>query len=104
MSDPVPVITVFRSRLDPNHVGDYYDRAPQIAALAVGMPGYVSHKIFTAEDGERVTIVEFDSPEHQRAWALHPEHRAAMQEGRDSYYLDYDLKVAHVVKHHRFEG
>ncbi len=96
------IVTVFRSRLNPDHVGDYVDRARQIADLATAMPGYIEHKIFTADDGERVTIVEFDTEEHQQAWARHPEHRAAMAEGRDRYYLSYDLKVAEVTKHHRF--
>lgn len=97
------VITVFRSRLDPEHVDAYYDRAAEIAELAVAMPGYIEHKIFTAADGERVTIVEFDNDEHQQAWARHPEHRVAMAEGRDGYYTYYDLKVADVTKHHHFE-
>jgi len=28
--------------------------------LARSMPGYLSHKGFVADDGERVTLVEFD--------------------------------------------
>ena len=32
------------------------------------MPGYVSHNSFQSEDGENVTIVEFDSMEHMEAW------------------------------------
>ncbi len=96
------VITVFRSRLDPEHSDDYSSRAVEIAELAVQMPGYLGHKIFTAVDGERVTIVEFDSPDHQQAWATHPEHRKAMDQGRTDFYTEYDLKVANVIKHHSF--
>ncbi len=37
-----------------------------MSALARTMPGYISHKCFLAEDGERVTIVEFESEVAQR--------------------------------------
>jgi heme-degrading monooxygenase HmoA len=51
--------------------------AAKMSKLAQSMPGYVSHKGLTAEDGERVTIVEFESKETHRAWAENPAHRKA---------------------------
>lgn len=33
------------------------------------IPGYVSHKGFIAEDGERLTLVEFESEESMRTWS-----------------------------------
>jgi heme-degrading monooxygenase HmoA len=90
------ILTVFRNRLKPEHRDEYYDLSPEMSALAAGMPGYVSHKSFTADDGERVTIVEFADEESQQAWARHPEHRAAMAKGRDRFYEFYDIKVCTV--------
>ena len=49
------------------------------------IPGYISHKGFWAEDGERVTIVEFEHEEGQRAWRTHPEHIEAQRQGRLKY-------------------
>jgi uncharacterized protein (DUF885 family) len=49
------VITVFRNRLRPENVADYQAWIARMSALAKTMPGYISHKAFTAEDGERVT-------------------------------------------------
>jgi heme-degrading monooxygenase HmoA len=43
--------------------------APKIYELTESMPGYLSHKGFVAEDGERITIVEFKDQESQNAWA-----------------------------------
>ena len=60
------------------------------------MPGYISHKGFFSEDGERCTIVEFESEEAQRAWRMHPEHRDAQRKGRELYYEDYSLQVCQV--------
>ena len=42
----------------------------RMADLAVKMPGYVSHKPFVAEDGERLTLFEWESLETLRACAL----------------------------------
>ena len=53
---------------------EYAEQLKRMADLAVKMPGYVSHKAFVAEDGERLTLIEWESAETLRAWATHPEH------------------------------
>lgn len=86
------VVTVFRSRLRPD-ASAYADDAVAIAALARTMPGYVEHKGFTAGDGERVTLVTFADRASHDAWRDHPEHRAAMRRGVESYYEEYSIQV-----------
>ena len=86
------VVTVFRSRLRAD-ASAYADDAAAIAALARTMPGYVEHKGFTAADGERVTVVTFADRASHDAWRDHPEHRAAMQRGIESYYTEYSIQV-----------
>ena len=54
------ILTVFRSRLRPEAQAEYGELAPQMSKLARSMPGYKSHKVFVAEDGERLTLVEFE--------------------------------------------
>jgi heme-degrading monooxygenase HmoA len=89
---PGQVVTVFRSRLRPD-ADAYPDHAARMSALAREMPGYVEHKVFTADDGERVTLVTFaDRPSHE-GWARHPEHRAAQQAGIRDYYEGYSISV-----------
>jgi heme-degrading monooxygenase HmoA len=87
------VVTVFRSRVKPEAQEEYARWAARMAELAKGMPGYISHKGFVAEDGERVTIVEFESEETQRAWAVHPEHVDAKKKGRRDFYSEYRVQV-----------
>ena len=77
------IVTVFRSRLKPEGRDEYMALAPRMAELARTTPGYLSHKSFVADDGERVTIVEFESGEAQRAWSTHAEHVAAKKKGRE---------------------
>ena len=98
------IVTVFRSRLKPGNEQEYHDWAERIAALAKTMPGYVSHKSFTAEDGERVTIVEFESEEGQRVWATNLQHVEAKKKGRADFYTDYKLQVCTVQRESAFPG
>lgn len=86
------VVTVFRSRLRPDATA-YAADAERIAALARTMPGYVEHKGFTADDGERVTLVTFTDRASHDAWRDHPEHRAAMRRGVADYYETYSISV-----------
>jgi heme-degrading monooxygenase HmoA len=94
---PGQVVTVFRSRLRPDADG-YPERAARMSALAREMPGYVEHKTFIAEDGERVTLVTFaDRPAHD-AWGRHPEHREAQRAGVRDYYEEYSISVGTVER------
>jgi heme-degrading monooxygenase HmoA len=97
------IVTIFRSRLAPGVKDEYVALAGRMAELARTIPGYISHKGFWAEDGERVTIVEFEHEEGQRAWRKHPEHIEAQKLGRLKYYEMYDIKVAQVTYDHHFE-
>jgi heme-degrading monooxygenase HmoA len=92
------IVTVFRSRVRPEAQQEYLQWVARIAALAKTMPGYISHKGFTAEDGERVTIVEFESEEAQRAWRLQPEHAVAQKKGRQEFYSEYRLQICTVLR------
>jgi heme-degrading monooxygenase HmoA len=97
------IVTVFRSRLMPGVREEYITMADRMVALADTMPGYISHKGFVAEDGERVTIVEFDSEEANRAWRVRPEHRGAQRKAREIYYQSYSVQVCEVKRTAKFE-
>jgi heme-degrading monooxygenase HmoA len=93
--EPGQVVTVFRSRLRPD-ADAYHDHAERIGALARTMPGYVEHKTFVAEDGERVTLVTFADRDSHDAWGRYPEHREAQRAGVRSYYEEYSISVGEV--------
>ncbi len=95
--DPPAILTVFRSRLRPNAVAlGYHDVADEMERLARAMPGFLDFKTFTADDGERVSIVMFDSIDNHNRWRDHPDHRAAQQRGRDEFYAEYRIVVGEV--------
>lgn len=98
------ILTIFRSRLRPEHLDEYGEAAERIHALAVTMPGFVSIKTFTADDGERVSIVEFATREAHDAWRRHPEHVEAQRLGRERFYSEFSIQVCEPLRQRRFPG
>jgi len=96
------VVVVFRSRLRDASSADFQQLAERMHALAASMPGFISYKVYVAEDGERVSIHEWESAEHLRAWREHPEHRQAQERGREDFYSDYTLYVCEDPRTSRF--
>jgi len=96
------IVTVFRSRVKPEAQEEYARWAARMSELAREMPGYISHKGFVADDGERVTLVEFESEEAQRAWAVRREHVEAQKKGRSSFYQEYRIQGGSVQRESSF--
>ena len=90
------VVTVFRSRLRADANPAYGEHADRMSDLAATMPGYIEHKTFTADDGERVTIATFADQASHDAWRTQVDHREAQRTGIASYYETYSLQVATV--------
>ena len=97
------IVTVFRSRLMPGLQDEYVALVERMQQIAQTIPGYISHKGFWSDDGERVTIVEFEHEEGQTAWRMHPEHLEAQKLGRVKYYEMYDIKVCNVLYDAHFD-
>jgi heme-degrading monooxygenase HmoA len=92
------IVTVFRSRLNPGVEDEYGPLAKRMSELARTIPGYISHKGFIADDGERVTIVEFETEESLREWRRHPEHARAKRRGIESFFSDYKFQICRVIR------
>ena len=94
------IITVFRLRLssEPDALQAYQEMAPRIADIARATPGFISMKRFEAEDGERVTIVEFIDRYAHEQFVSHPAHREAQALGKNSAFTEYNIKVAEVFR------
>jgi heme-degrading monooxygenase HmoA len=92
------IVTVFRSRLNPGVQEEYGPMAKRMSDLARTIPGYVSHKGFVAEDGERVTIVEFESEGALEEWRRHAEHARAKRQGIISFFSEYSLQICNVIR------
>jgi heme-degrading monooxygenase HmoA len=96
-------VLVFRSHPAPGNDDEYAAISRRMIELASAMPGFVSFKTFTAADGERVSIVEFESDQAAAAWREHPEHQQAQRRGREAFYQSYSIQVCREVRRYGFE-
>ncbi len=98
------IVAIFRSRLNPGAEEEYRPMAQHMSELARTIPGYISHKGFAADDGERVTIVEFESEEALQQWRVHPEHAKAKRRGIQSFFSDYKFQICTVTRDRAWTG
>ena len=96
------VISVFRSRLRSENVPEFQKLADEMLKLAESVPGFISYKVYTSDDGERCSIVEFESAEQLLAWRNLPDHRDAQRAGRERFYEEYTLHVTEPIRESRF--
>jgi heme-degrading monooxygenase HmoA len=97
------MVVVFRSRIRPENAVEFNALADQLMPMAESMPGFVSYKVFVADDGERCSIIEFETAGELLAWRELAEHRQAQALGRERYYESYSLQVAEVDRESRFD-
>jgi len=107
VSDPFAtgqVVTVFRSRLRDDVDPRYEALDREMRDRAHGLGGLVDVKSFTADDGERVTIVTFVDRECHARWACDPVHRDAQRFGREAAYAAYSIQVGDCTRAVTFEA
>jgi heme-degrading monooxygenase HmoA len=98
------IVTVFRTRLNPGVHDEYGSMAQRMSELAKTVTGYISHKGFVADDGERVTIVEFESEQALQEWRVHPEHGKAKRRGIESFFSEYKFQICKVIRDRTWTG
>ena len=92
------IVTVFRSRLRNDVPEEYWTLARELEQLAREVDGFVEYKVFTAPDGERLSLAVFESAVAEEAWRDHVAHREAQLRGRERFYEQYDVSVCEVSR------
>jgi heme-degrading monooxygenase HmoA len=96
-------VIVFRSRLRNDFERAEYDaRAQEVLEIGRQMPGFVSLKTFTADDGERLSLVEFESGADVKGWARNTDHIQAKKEGRERFYSEYRIQICEELRRSEF--
>jgi len=96
------VVVVFRTRLRPDaDLALLGALGKRMYGLASTMPGFRSYKEYAASDGEGLALIEFETLEDTARWREHAEHRAAQEQGRQSFFLEYRIQVCEQVREHR---
>jgi heme-degrading monooxygenase HmoA len=66
--------------------------------LAKQQPGYLGYESVRDEDGFGITVSYWVDDDAARAWKDVHEHAVAQQRGKDTWYADYQVRVANVVR------
>ena len=83
-------MNVFRHRKAGDFDAEAYSAdAARMEALARAQKGFISFRRYSAEDGEFLSISEWETQADARAWARHPEHVKVQARGRSEYYESY---------------
>ncbi|MDT5366838.1 MAG: hypothetical protein QOC62_1269 [Mycobacterium sp.] len=97
------VIVVFRSRVRSDaDLAALEVLGARMYELGSAMPGFVEYKDFAAEDGETLTLVEFETEEQLLAWRNHPEHVEAQARGRAEFFSEYAITVSESRRAYHF--
>ena len=71
--------------------------------MVATMPGYISHASFRDDtSGRGVPISYFESMKDLVAWKQVPEHLEAQALGRATFYSEYEIEVAEIVRHYEW--
>lgn len=85
-------VNIFRSRKRADvDAGAYAADAARMETLARAQKGFVSYRSFKADDGETLSMSEWESEEDARAWQRNAEHAAVQARGRQDYYESYTV-------------
>lgn len=97
------VVVIFRSRLKEGAEADLARVGARMYELASAVPGFISYKDFAAEDGENLSVIEFESLEAVDAWRDHPEHKEAQRRGREEFFSEYQIQVCAPLRNRSFK-
>lgn len=88
---------IFSSQRSPGDQG-YGAMAERMIELAATMPGFLGIESARDVEGFGLTVSYWATEENIRAWKANAEHRVAQQSGRETWYADYQVRIAKVER------
>ena len=94
------IAVIFEVWIDPRHKQNYLDQAARLKVLLEDIDGFISVERFQSltEPDKILSLSFFRDEEAVKAWRNTVEHRAAQALGRNSYFLDYQLRITQVLR------
>ena len=103
VKDPTEVIVIFKAHLREGADSEAYRKTSRrMHELVEQIPGFISIKAYTGEDGEEIDLVRFANEEALRTWKEQPEHLEAQSRGREEFYDRYSVQACKVVRDYEF--
>jgi heme-degrading monooxygenase HmoA len=98
------VVVTFRHRKAPGvDEREYAQRLGKLLEIVSAMPGFRAIRSYASEDGEKVSLIEFDSHEAVARWRENATHAIAQELGKRRYYSEYHLQICDLVRESHME-
>jgi heme-degrading monooxygenase HmoA len=85
-------------------VDGYAEMDERMLELAKQQPGFLGVESARGADGFGITVSYWSSLESIAAWRVHAEHRIAQTLGRERWYEQFDLRIAHIEQSRSFRA
>jgi len=95
--EPPYYAVIFTSRRTAGDRG-YGEMAARMVALAAQQPGFLGVESTRDANGLGITVSYWESLESIRAWKAVDEHLAAQQAGRQTWYGEFQVRIARVER------
>ncbi len=104
VKDPTEVAVIFKLFMRADADLDAYGRTSRrMHEIVEKMPGFISLKEYTGEDGEVIDLARFRDEASLETWRREPEHLDAQRQGREEFYDHYWIQVLKVVREYAYE-
>src|SRR5213594_3827165 len=103
VKNPTEVVVIFKTHLREGADTEAYRKTSRrMHELVEQIPGFISIKAYTGEDGEEIDLVRFANEDALTMWKEQPEHREAQRRGREEFYDRYSVQACLVVRDYEF--
>jgi heme-degrading monooxygenase HmoA len=102
--EPPYFAVIFASLRTAHDDEGYGAAADRMAQLASEQPGYLGVDSARGANGLGITVSYWSSEAAIAAWRRNAEHTIVREQGRKSWYSEYELRVAKVERAYGFKG
>ena len=94
------IAVIFEVWINPEHKQDYIDQAVKLRTLLEAIDGFISVERFQSlvEPDKLLSLSYFRDEQAVKTWRNTIEHREAQALGRNGYFLDYQIRITHVLR------
>jgi heme-degrading monooxygenase HmoA len=94
------IAVIFEVEPKPAHRDDYLKTAEALRPILAGVDGFISVERFESltQPGRILSLSIWRDEEALERWRNIEAHRRAQRAGREEYFADYRLRVAHIIR------
>lgn len=99
------IAVLFEAEIHPEHQARYLQLAVDLKPLLADIPGFINIERFRnlADEGKILSLSWWQDENAVLAWKRNIHHQGAQQEGRESIFSFYRIRIAQVLREYTSE-